>query len=148
MNIKGNCLCGSVEFIVSDITKNIYQCHCTLCRKQGGSASNSGAIVPVENVTWIKGEDEITCWRKETGFSSNFCRHCGSPVPNRLRGMDYYWIPVGTLEDAPFQIAANLYLDSKASWGVVAPTGERFETMPEVNDFIALLAENGHGEGA
>jgi len=35
-------------------------------------------------------------------------------------------------------------VDSKASWGVVAPTGEKFKTMPEIEAFIVLLAKNGH----
>lgn len=145
MDVKGSCLCGSVEFVVSEMAMNIYQCHCSLCRKQGGSASNSGTIVPFEKLEWIKGEKLIHSWVKETGFRSDFCNCCGSLVPNPFRGKAYYWVPVGTLEDAPFQIVANLYLDSKASWGVVAPGGERFKTMPDPDTLIALLSANGHG---
>jgi len=141
--MKGNCLCGSIEFDVTDIG-NIYQCHCSLCRKQGGSASNSGTVIPLSKLEWIKGTEHIKSWVKESGFRSDFCSICGSPVPNPLRGLNYYWIPVGILEDAPLNIAANLYVDSKASWGVVAPTGEKFNTMPEIEAFIALLAKNGH----
>lgn len=144
MKIKGSCLCGSVEFNVIDISKNIYQCHCSLCRKQGGSASNSGTVVPLNQLEWIKGQEHIKSWVKETGFRSDFCKECGSPVPNLLRGLEYYWIPVGTLEDGPFNIVANLYIESKASWGVVAPAGKKFETMPDLNEFIDLLSENGH----
>ena len=141
--MKGSCLCGNVQFDVTGV-KNIYQCHCSLCRKQGGSASNSGTVVPLENLEWVKGKDSIKSWVKESGFRSDFCINCGSPVPNPLRGLDYYWIPVGALEDGPFEIVANLYTDSKAQWGVVSPTGERFKTMPELNEFIALLGEKVH----
>lgn len=141
--MKGSCLCGSVEFDVSGI-KTIYQCHCSLCRKQGGSASNTGTVVPMEQLKWVKGQNNIKSWVKESGFRSDFCSDCGSPVPNPLRGLQYYWIPVGTLEDGPFEIAASLYMGSKSSWGVVSPTGERFETMPELTEFIALLSDNGH----
>jgi len=143
MNIKGSCLCGCVEFSLKDISNNIYQCHCSLCRKQGGSASNSGTIVPMNQLTWIKGSELIKSWVKESGFTSSFCSNCGSPVPNQLRDLDYYWIPVGTLEDGPFNIVANIYIDSKASWGVVSPTGKKFNTMPEFKELIALLAEKG-----
>lgn len=142
--MKGSCLCGRVEFNVPEININIYQCHCTLCRKQGGSASNSGTVVPLSQLEWIKGKENIKSWVKETGFRSDFCSDCGSPVPNPLRGLDYYWIPIGTLDDGPFNIVANLYTESKASWGIVAPTGTRFETMPEIEAFIALLSHNGH----
>ena len=141
--MKGSCLCGSVEFNIPDI-RNIYQCHCSLCRKQGGSASNSGTVVPFDKLKWIKGKENIKSWVKDSGFRSNFCSNCGSPVPNPLRSSDYYWIPVGTLEDGPFDIVANLYIDSKASWGVVAPTGKKFSTMPDLEQFITLLEDNGH----
>ena len=137
--MKGSCLCGSIEFSISATSNNIYQCHCSLCRKQGGSASNSGMVIPLSHLVWIKGESHIKSWVKDSGFRSDFCSNCGSPVPNQLRGLDYYWIPVGSLEDGPFNIVANLYTDSKATWGVVAPTGKRFKTMPEIEEFIDLL---------
>jgi len=144
MDLKGSCLCGSVAFAVSGMGSNIYQCHCSLCRKQGGSASNSGTIVPFEKLEWTKGREHINSWVKETGFRSDFCSRCGSVVPNPFRGKNYYWVPVGALEDAPFNIVANLYIDSKASWGVVAATGEKFGTRPELDALIELLSENGH----
>jgi len=144
MNIKGSCLCGSVEYEVEDISNNIYQCHCSMCRKQGGSASNTGTVIPFNQLKWVKGKSDIKSWTKNTGFRSDFCPNCGSLVPNPLRGLDYYWIPVGTLEDASFDIVANLYMDSKASWGVVSPTGKKFKSMPELEEFISLLSSNGH----
>ena len=145
MDIKGSCLCGHIEFAVSDISKNIYQCHCSPCRKQGGSASNTGTVVPLNQFEWIKGKEHIKSWVKESCFRSDFCATCGSPVPNPLMGLDYYWIPVGTLDDGPFEIVANIYIDSKASWGTIAPTGERFSTRPEIDELIALLISNGQG---
>jgi hypothetical protein len=144
MKIEGSCLCSSIKFRVSDMTSNIYQCHCSLCRKQGGSASNSGAVVPLNQLDWIKGEEKITSWVKETGFRSDFCSTCGSPVPNPLKGLGYYWIPVGVLDNAPFDITASLCTASKASWGVVAPTAKDFKTMPDFAELIALLSNNGH----
>lgn len=141
--MKGSCLCGSVQFDVTGV-KKLYQCHCSLCRKQGGSASSTGAVVPLENVQWIKGKENIRSWVKETGFRSDFCATCGSLVPNPLRGLNYYWVPAGTLEDGAFEIVANIYLDSKASWGVVAPTGERFATAPEIEALVSMVMENGH----
>ena len=144
MNSKGSCLCGAITFSVAGLSGKIYQCHCSLCRKQGGSASNTGTIVPVSQLQWLSGEEHIKCWRKDTGFKSCFCNNCGAPVPNQLRGMDYYWVPVGalddgTLDDGAFTMAASIYLDHKASWGVVAPEGEQFATMPEEMAFIELL---------
>jgi len=144
MEAIGTCLCGDVEFSVSGLSGNIYQCHCSLCRKQGGSASNTGTVVPKSQLTWLKGEEQIKSWEKVTGFKTSFCQSCGSLVPNRLQGSDYYWIPVGVLENLPFKIVANLYLESKAQWGVVSPSGEKFETMPELDVFIQMLGKQFH----
>ncbi|MBK8970032.1 MAG: GFA family protein [Hahellaceae bacterium] len=140
--MKGRCLCGGIEFELKTFNGNMYQCHCTLCRKQGGSSSNSGTVIPKDQLVWLKGQNKVRTWVKDTGFTSCFCEECGSPVPNILRKMDYYWVPVGALEDGPYRIVANLYLDSKAAWAVVSPTGECFETMPGLKDFIQLLGHD------
>ncbi len=119
-----------------------HQCHCSLCRRQGGSASNSGIVVPSSQLQWIRGwKEHIKSWIKESGFRSDFCSVCGSPVPNPLRNLEYYWIPVGVLEDGPFNLRHSICTDSKASWGVLAPAGKQFETMPELDEFIALLSK-------
>ncbi|TKB05588.1 GFA family protein [Desulforhopalus sp. IMCC35007] len=145
MKTIGSCLCGSIEFSITDMSNNIYQCHCSLCRKQGGSASNTGTVVPLRNFQWTKGKENIKSWVKDSGFRSDFCSLCGSPVPNPLREFDYYWIPVGTLDDGPFNIVASIYTESKATWGVVAPVGTRHKTMPMFEEFIALLRNGDHG---
>lgn len=144
MDIKGSCLCGNIEFKISDISNKIYQCHCSLCRKQGGSASNTGTVVPLKQLEWIKGEDFIKTWTKPTGFRSSFCSNCGALVPNPLRNFDYYWVPVGSLDDAEFEIVMSIYTGSKASWGVLAPTAEQHETMPDFEEFIASLRNQHH----
>ena len=55
LNMKGSCLCGGIEFEVTGLSGNIYQCHCTLCRKQGGSSSNTETVVPL----WLIGAEPI-----------------------------------------------------------------------------------------
>jgi hypothetical protein len=138
-NMIGRCLCGDVEYEVSGLSGNIYQCHCSLCRQQGGSFSNSGTIIPKSQLKWLKGQSRIKEWIKDTGFTSCFCTSCGSPTPNILRKLDYYWIPVGNLEDGPFKVVANLCLNSKASWATVSNIGKDFESVPDISDFITLL---------
>ena len=144
MESKGSCLCGTVEFEVRGLSGNIYQCHCKLCRKQGGSSSNTGTVVPFNQFSWLKGKESVKSWTKDTGFKSCFCENCGALVPNPLRGLNYYWIPVGVLEEGPFKIVANLYIDSKASWAVVSPDGKQFEEMPETEEFIKMLGNELH----
>lgn len=138
--LRGKCLCGAVEFEVTGPAPKLYQCHCTLCRKQGGSTSNTGAIVPQDSVRWLSGQELVSSWVKPTGFRSDFCSRCGSPVPNPLRSTRYYWLPAGLFEGSEkLEVVAHLYLDSKASWDTAPLTGAQFDTMPEMREFIRLL---------
>jgi len=76
--MKGKCNCSKVSFAVNSEVVGLYQCHCKLCQRQSGSTSNTATLV--------------------LGFSSHFCKICGSPVPNRLRDTHFYWIPMGSVD--------------------------------------------------
>jgi len=141
----GSCLCGAVGFEVDGPYPRLYQCHCSLCRKQGGSVSNTGLIVAADKFRWRMGESLIATWQKATGFRSHFCMRCGSPVPNPLRDTGYLWVPSGLLDDeGSLTVAAQLYTGSRASWDKPEPGGLQFETAPDLVEFIALLHSAAH----
>jgi len=118
----------------------LYQCHCSLCRKQSGAASNTATIVRAEHFRWLAGREQISSWVKDTGFRSDFCARCGSPAPNPLRGTPYYWVPIGLVDDEQeLEVAVHLFVGSKASWEVIAAPGAKFETAPELSEIISLL---------
>ena len=138
--LAGSCLCGEVRFEVSGPFPKLYQCHCSLCRKQGGSVSNTGLIVAADKFRWIGGEARIGQWQRSTGFRSHFCGICGSTVPNMLRDTGFVWVPAGALdEDAPLEIGLQLHVGSKPSWDVVPSGGRHYESAPDLSDLIALL---------
>ena len=137
--MRGKCLCGRIEFEIVGVVPTLYQCHCSLCRKQGGAASNTAAIVANEQFHWISGQAHISSWVKETGFRSDFCSHCGSPVPNPLGAKPYHWVPAGLLDgEHSLKVGAHLHVSSKASWDVIASPGIQYETMPELSELLRL----------
>ncbi|HVL01779.1 MAG TPA: GFA family protein [Dongiaceae bacterium] len=138
--MQGGCLCGLTRFSVGISRIKAYQCHCSLCRLQSGTASNLGTIVDIKQFEWLSGRDHIQRWVKDSGFTSDFCSHCGSPVPNELRSLPYYWVPVGTLDDAEsVDIIAHLCIRSKASWDSIAAGVAQYDELPDFNDLIAKL---------
>ena len=138
--MRGRCLCGQVEFEIEGDLSKIYQCHCSLCRKQGGSSSNSAIIVEARNFRWIAGQEHISSYVRATGFRSDFCARCGSPVPNPVGTMAYYGVPAGLLEDgANLEFGAHLFVGSKASWDMIPDNGPQYETMPGLSEFIEFL---------
>lgn len=138
--MKGSCLCGAVRFEVDGPFPWLYQCHCSLCRKQGGSVSNTGLIVAADKFRWLAGEELTGKWQRATGFRSHFCTRCGAPVPNPLRDTGYVWVPSGLLDgDGPLEIGVQLYVQSKAPWAKLPEGVQRFETAPALQELIAML---------
>jgi hypothetical protein len=138
--LNGSCLCGEVRFAVDAPFPMLYQCHCSLCRKQGGSVSNTGLIVAADKFQWLSGESRIGKWQRSTGFRSHFCGHCGATVPNPLRDTGYVWVPAGLLDDdAPLRIGAQLFLSSKMTGDEPRSDGLQFETAPDLGKLIAYL---------
>lgn len=138
--MKGSCLCGAVTFEVSGPFPWLYQCHCSLCRKQGGSVSNTGLIVAADKFRWQGGEDLIARWQRPTGFRSHSCTRCGAPVPNPLRDTGYVWVPSGLLDgDGDLEIGVQLYTESRAPWAQLPAGGHHFTEAPPMMELIALL---------
>ena len=140
--MNGRCICGEVEIQIDNAPNRLYRCHCTLCQKQSGAGANAAFITAKENVKWVKGQDKITKYKKPTGFSSNFCSMCGSPVPNIIRRQPYYWVPAGLLEKAStFKVSVHLFTLDRAVWDNTALEGHVFETMPSLEELVELLHE-------
>lgn len=139
--MKGQCLCGSVKFELSIEKLKVYQCFCSLCQQQSGTESNFATIVPQEKFAFLSGHDAIKEWVKDTGFTSHFCGECGSPVPNRLRAMPYYWVPVGLLAQSESgTLVSHIYTGSKRELHH-ADNIEQFSEFPEdgLNAHIQML---------
>ena len=138
--MRGNCLCGGVQFEVRDPPAKLYQCHCSLCRKQSGAASNAAFIVRKEQLVWLAGQDLVSSYIRPTGFRSDFCSRCGSPVPNPLRTTSYVWVPVGLLEEpTALSIGMQLFVGSKASWEPTPVTGTVHEETPAFAELLKGL---------
>lgn len=138
--MRGECLCGNVQFEVLVESLGVYQCHCSLCRKQSGSVSNSATILSQAEFRWLKGEAGIARWRKSTGFRSEFCSDCGAPVPNILGETGFVWVPVGLIDGSPqLKVVAHLHTASIASWDPTVLVGHCFDAVPDITELVSVL---------
>ena len=136
----GKCLCGEVQFEILGNLPNLYQCHCSLCRKVSGSSSNSAMLIEAKNYKWICGYQLIPSFARSSGFRSDFCLKCGSPVPNEMKRGNGYWIPVGLLEESlDVEVAVHLYVGSKACWHSIGGNANQYEEMPDISTLNKAL---------
>ena len=142
--MQGKCLCGAVQFALSGELPDLYQCHCSLCRKVSGSSSNAALKIDLAQLSWSAGEDLVRKFESASGFKSHFCSRCGSPLPNLTANDSAWWVPVGLLEDDErLELGAHLFIGSRASWDVIADTGEHYDEMPDAEVLGNLLQRPG-----
>lgn len=129
--MKGECSCGAFAFDIVGTIDNLYQCHCSICRKTTGAASNAAFIVSRDRFTWQR-VGKCTSFRRPSGYLNQFCTKCGSSLPFITSDELRVWVPAGLVQ-APHgtRIARHIYVGSKASWDDICSDAECHEGMPE-----------------
>lgn len=140
--MHGHCLCGEVRFSLAPPWPQLYQCHCSQCRKLSGSASDTALFIDRRQFQWQQGEDNIRHYQTPTGFRSDFCATCGSTVPHLMSNGRQCWVPAGLLDAGyPGRVVAHLFVDSRSHWDVIGDTGRQYGEMPEMSELNALLQQ-------
>lgn len=76
----GSCLCGSIQFEVSDVGEKMGNCHCSMCRKFHGAAFATFGEANTENFKWLAGEALLKNYQADNGTVRQFCSNCGSSL--------------------------------------------------------------------
>jgi hypothetical protein len=120
--IRGSCLCGAVQFEVTELSGPFELCHCSRCRKSSGSAFAAGIGVQREHYTLLTGKDLIgTFTAKLLGsppaYTRAFCRQCGCQVPTPDETAEFFEIPAGLLDSDPkLRPDKHIFVDCKSTW--------------------------------
>ena len=112
--LKGACLCGKIEYEVTD-PEGLGYCHCTRCQRWTGS-SLAGVVVAKENFRFTKGEDLVS--RYESEFAPrHFCSNCGSSLYDDLG--EKYFVAAGLMRDLDLTVDFHMMVDNKAHWDTI-----------------------------
>jgi len=135
--IEGQCLCGAVRVRAVPKRGHVEACHCTMCRKWGGSALLS---VQCGSAVEIDGEAEVSRYRSSDWAERGFCRTCGSNLFYRFIPADSYAFAAGLFPDEALEaLGEEIFIDEKPDYYDFAGTQERL-TGAEV---IAQAKEQG-----
>jgi hypothetical protein len=109
--LKGACLCGKVEYEVTD-PEGLGYCHCSRCQRWTGS-SLAGVVVAKENFHFTQGEDLVTTYESEFA-PRNFCSNCGSSIYDDLG--EKYFVAAGLMRELDMEPSFHLQVAYKANW--------------------------------
>jgi hypothetical protein len=99
--MRGSCLCGAIEYEVSQLDSPIEHCSCRSCRKAHAAAFNTAASVRREHFRWIRGHESLRSYESSPGKRRSFCGNCGSPLIAERTGLDMIILRVATLDEDP-----------------------------------------------
>jgi len=138
MNAKtGGCLCGDVRFEVRGAIPDLYQCHCSLCRKVTGSSANSAFMVRAEDFAWTGPARKLRSFERSTGFRNDFCARCGSPAPYAMEAEGLVWVPAGALDGAlEARVTNHIFVASKADWDEIGGSARRHDGDPGLETLL------------
>ncbi len=127
--LKGHCNCGAVSFTINMDLKDIYVCHCSICRRWTGNNGVAVSIVPNNKFEWSSGRQEVVSWQKPNAdWQSWFCRNCGSSLPGKNDEMNMF-VPVGLLGAGAenLEVSHHIWVESKATWDKICDNGKQHE---------------------
>ena len=120
MRSVGSCLCGAIQFEVTQFEPLVGHCHCKMCQKFHGAAFSTFGEVKREHLFWQSGLQLLSHYRAENESERSFCQRCGSSLLfesrfNREQGtVEIALAAFDTL--ASVKPDAHIYCESKAKW--------------------------------
>ena len=129
--LRGSCLCGGVQFELSEPPEALRYCHCESCKKLSGGIGTVNGRVPSTAIRIVEGEDLLQTFEPPGGSAKTFCLACGS---NLFGGgwPDSETCSIrATAIDDPIDArpSAHIFVRSLAAWETLPDDGlERFET--------------------
>lgn len=124
-SLKGACLCGGVEYEVSE-PQALGYCHCTRCQRWTGE-SLAGVVVAADDFHFTSGEDKVTTYESEFA-PRNFCGNCGSSIYDDLG--DKYFVAAGLMRELDMEPSFHLQVAYKAPWHMIGDDVPQFDENP------------------
>ncbi len=117
--IEGGCLCGAVRYEVRKPFLRFAHCHCSRCRQATGSSHATNLYVLLEQLRWLRGEEQVRRYDLPTAksFSTTFCTKCGAPLPHHTRSRTEWVVPAGSVDGDPgLTPQTNIFWGSRPPW--------------------------------
>ena len=125
--LRGKCLCGAVQYQVTDAFAYALNCHCSNCRRATGAAFKPFAGIARTALAVTHGTDRLLIYGSEDNHDAH-CDGCGSMLYSLVRDGAYVHVTLGTLIDPPtIRPGAHIFVGSKAPWFAITDDLPQYE---------------------
>ena len=107
--LSGGCLCGDVRYEIRGAPVHVFHCHCSMCRRAGGTAFQTWAGFGDDALTVTQGTAKS--YESSSFAIRSFCGRCGGQLFYNYTGKQTpkVWVTVGSL-DRPESMSPERHL--------------------------------------
>lgn len=127
--ITGSCFCKAVQYRITSAIPMAVNCHCSKCKKAGGGAFSSLAVVREKHLEITSGKESLASYQLGENLSKHFCRNCGTPIFNRnSRYPGRCMVAIGSLDNPSAVVpSANIHCENRLAWVLLDDKMQNFE---------------------
>lgn len=132
--IRGSCVCGAVQFELTGPPLWMSHCHCSRCRKSGGTGNVS---VRARDFRWLKGRELVKRYVPEPPFKlvRCFCSVCGTHLGEPDTSDKGFPVAANVLDDDPgVRPVLHEHTAEKAAWYEITDELPQFPGAPPSPD--------------
>lgn len=120
--ISGSCFCKEVRYSISSAIPLAVNCHCNSCKKAGGGAFSSLAVVREKHFEILSGKEFLATYQLGEIVTKHFCSRCGTPVFNRnSRYPGRCMVSLGSLDNPSVVVpSVNIHCESRLAWVILS----------------------------
>lgn len=127
-SLAGHCLCGAVQFEITEPPTRAGYCHCTHCQRRTGTAASLNAHLAPGSLRVLAGAELLRSFTPLGGSPKVFCSACGGALWSAKADGEPAGVRLGALDADPGVAPSyRQYVDSAAPWEPIPDDGlERF----------------------
>ena len=131
--VSGSCLCGGVEFRITEPFSAVYNCYCGRCRKGRSGVHATNGFVSANAIQFVRGEQNLEQYKVPEArfFTQVFCRDCGALMPRIDPGRGVAIVPFGSLDADPgTSPECSIFVADKPPWFDITDSLPQYEEGP------------------
>ena len=127
--ITGSCFCKAIQYRITAPIPMAVNCHCKACKKAGGGAFSSLAVIREKRLEIVAGQESLSTFLLSDNLTKHFCSHCGTPIFNRnSRYPGRCMVAIGSLDDPAAVVpSANIHCENQLEWVTLDDKMQNFE---------------------
>ncbi|CAM5768822.1 aldehyde-activating protein [Labrys miyagiensis] len=97
LRATGGCLCGSVRYAIRGALRDVWACHCALCRRVHTYAGAYAACDPAD--LHMESDSKLSWYRSSPAARRGFCSECGSHLFWEGTAKGHVSVSAGSLDE-------------------------------------------------